>query len=149
MEREGKEEVEGEGAANCFAKNVWAGAMLLFENIDIYPVTANVKNSIMAIICEKARVIGHVAINEKHLWLPSVTCHMLDSRLSPNSLWDEGNQPIEANLVILLCASVSTENCHNLLTSPVRNKLSLSEHCCPVSRGLGAVWDGGRNRVHA
>lgn len=54
MEREGKEEVEGEGAVNCFAKSLWAGAMLLFENIDIYPVTANVKNSIMAIIYEKA-----------------------------------------------------------------------------------------------
>lgn len=54
MEREGKEEVEGEGEVNCFAKTLWAGAMLLFENIDIYPVTVNVKNSIMAIIYEKA-----------------------------------------------------------------------------------------------
>lgn len=53
MEREGKEEVEEEGAANCFAKSLWAGSMLLFENIDIYPVTARVKNNIMVIIYEK------------------------------------------------------------------------------------------------
>lgn len=54
MEREGKEEVEGEGAKNCFAKSLWAGAMLLFENIDIYQLTASVKNNIMVIIYEKA-----------------------------------------------------------------------------------------------
>lgn len=81
--------------------------------------------------------------------LPDVICHMLDSCLSPKRLWDEENQRIEANLVILVCACVSTENWHDLLTSLVRNKLKLGEHCCPISRGLGAVWDWGRNRVHA
>jgi len=49
VESEGKEEMEGEGAANCFAKSLWAGAMLLFEKIAICPVTTTVKNNIMVI----------------------------------------------------------------------------------------------------
>lgn len=52
-------EVEGEGAANCFAKGLWAEAMLLFENVDTYPVTANVEYNILVMIYERACIISH------------------------------------------------------------------------------------------
>lgn len=51
--------------------------------------------------------------------------------------------PQEVNLVILVCAFVFTENCHNPLTSPVRNKQRSGEHCCPICRGLEQAGVGG------
>lgn len=44
---------------------------------------------------------------------PGALCNEFGSWwFSPRGLRDKGKQPVEANLVILVCASVSPENCH-------------------------------------
>lgn len=104
MEREGKEEVEGQGAANCFAKSLWARAMLLFENIDICPGTATVKNNMMVITYEKAYVIGHVTINEKLLWLLSALLQHVWFMLSQSTVC--GMRETSPQRLICMCSSL-------------------------------------------
>lgn len=103
-EREGKEEVEGQGAANCFAKSLWARAMLLFENIDICPGTATVKNNMMVITYEKAYVIGHVTINEKLLWLLSALLQHVWFMLSQSTVC--GMRETSPQRLICMCSSL-------------------------------------------